>query len=133
MVCPLLRISFIEGGIKMMNSYKLIRYIVAYVFIVSGFMKLASSELAQSFLRLGLPYPHILLNIVMVLEIICGFFILLGQSVKNAVIPLIAIMIGAILLTKVPFLETDPLYFAFTSRLDIVMLVLLIILYRYPK
>lgn len=118
----------------MATSYKLIRYLVAYVFIVSGFMKLVSSELAQSFFRLGLPYPQILLNVVILLEIICGVFILVNKAVKNAVIPLIGIMIGALLLTKTPVLGTgNLLHFLFTARLDIVMLVLLIILYRFPK
>lgn len=117
----------------MISSYKLIRYIVAYVFIVSGFMKLVNMELAHSFLRLELPYPHILLNVVILLEIICGVLILINKEVKNAVIPLITIMIGAIILTKFPVLQTNFLQFAFTARLDIVMLVLLIILYRYPK
>jgi putative oxidoreductase len=114
-------------------SYKLIRYLVSYVFIVSGFMKLVSPDAAYTFLRLGLPYPYFLLNLVIFLEIVCGVLILIDKTVKNAVIPLIAIMIGALLLTKIPYIEHNLLQFAFTARLDIVMLVLLIILYRYPR
>jgi putative oxidoreductase len=116
------------------STIKLLRYVVAYVFITSGFMKLLSTELANSFIGLGLPYPHLLLNIVILLEIICGILLLINKSVKNATIPLIAIMIAALVLTKVPILTSGVLQFAFNARLDIVMFVLLIILYnRYPK
>jgi uncharacterized membrane protein YphA (DoxX/SURF4 family) len=115
-------------------SDKLIRYAVAYVFITSGMMKFISAELANGFMSLGLPYPQIMLKLVILLEIGCGILILVNKAVKNTVIPLIAIMIAALLLTKIPTLQTGFVQFAFNARLDIVMLVLLIILYkRYPK
>nr|WP_263323122.1 DoxX family protein [Neobacillus sp. Marseille-Q6967] len=107
-----------------------IRYAVAYVFITSGALKLFSDELAQTFIRLGLPFPDLMLYVTAFLEIICGLFILFNRNVKNAVIPLISIMIAALLLTKFPTIENGILHFAFNARLDIVMLVLLIILYR---
>lgn len=97
-------------------------------------MKLISAELSSGFISLGLRYPHMLLKVVVLLEIGCGLLILVNKHVKHAAIPLIAIMIAALLLTKVPFLHTGFVQFAFNARLDIVMLVLLIILYeRYPK
>lgn len=92
-------------------------------------MKILSAELGSYFMSLGLPYPIILMHIIAIIEIICGIFILLGKSVKNASIPLLVIMIGALLLTKVPLLHTGFLHFAFHARLDIVMLILLYILY----
>ncbi|MDZ5474086.1 hypothetical protein SM124_20390 [Bacillus sp. 31A1R] len=54
----------------------------------------------------------------------------MDKEVKRATVPLIIIMIGAILLTKVPILHTGLVQFAFSARLDIVMLVLLFILYH---
>ena len=111
------------------STMGLIRYAVAYVFIVSGLMKLLNAETANHFLGLGLPYPDRMLQLVIILEIGCGIFILLNRSVKTAAIPLIAIMIAAILITKLPSLNTGFLQFAFNAKLDIVMLVLLIILY----
>jgi putative oxidoreductase len=129
---PPLRIQFTKGGIEIKTYYsssKLIRYVVAYVFITSGLMKLISEELAHSFINLGLPYPHILLNVVALLEIICGILLLANRSVKNASIPLLGIMIAALLLTKLPTINTGFLQFAFNARLDIVMILLLIILY----
>lgn len=107
----------------------LIRYIVAYVFITSGFMKFWSEELAKSFIGLGLPFPIYFMYVVALLELFCGVFILINKRIKAASIPLVAIMIGAILLTKVPILHSGFSQFAFQARLDIVMLVLLIILY----
>ncbi|MCM3764863.1 DoxX family protein [Neobacillus niacini] len=115
------------------STMNLIRYTVAFVFIVSGLMKLLNADLANHFLNIGLPYPELLLKIVILLEIGCGALILASKYVKNAVIPLIAIIIAAILLTKLPLLTSGILLFAFNARLDIVMLVLLIALYkRYP-
>lgn len=112
-----------------LTSASLIRYAVAFVFITSGVMKLFSTELAQVFIGLGLPFPDILLYVTAFLEIFCGLLILVNRSVKNAVIPLIGIMIAAIFLTKFPLLNSGILQFAFKARLDIVMLVLLYILY----
>ncbi|PLS01809.1 DoxX family protein [Neobacillus cucumis] len=112
------------------SSNKLIRYAVAYVFIISGLMKLLSANLAKHFLGLGLPYPHLMLKLVIFLELVCGVLILINKSVKNAVVPLIGIMIVALLLTKVPLMQTSIITFAFQARLDIVMLVLLVYLYK---
>ncbi|MFP7299756.1 DoxX family protein [Neobacillus niacini] len=112
-----------------MSTSSLIRYAVAFVFVTSGVMKLFSTELAEMFISLGLPYPDIMLYVTAFLEIICGILILLNRSVKNAVIPLIGIMIAAVILTKLPILSLGILEFAFRARLDIVMLILLLILY----
>ncbi|WHZ04242.1 DoxX family protein [Neobacillus sp. YX16] len=112
-----------------LTTVSFIRYAVAFVFITSGMMKLFSTELLEVFIGLGLPFPDILLYVTAFLEIICGILILLNRSVKNAVIPLIGIMIAAILLTKLPLITGGILPFAFKARLDIVMLILLYILY----
>jgi putative oxidoreductase len=112
-----------------LTTASLIRFAVAFVFITSGVMKLFSTELAEVFIGLGLPFPDILLYVTAFLEIICGILILLNRDVKKAVIPLIGIIIAAILLTKIPELNSGILSFAFKARLDIVMLVLLYILY----
>lgn len=113
-----------------MNTLKLIRYVVAYVFITSGIMKLLDAELSGYFVSLGLPFPMYLMYTVAFFEIICGAFILLNKNIKNATIPLIIIMIAAFLLTKVPILHSGFLQFAFDARLDITMLILLFILYN---
>lgn len=117
----------------MFTTYNLIRYAIAYVFICSGLMKVLSQELANSFLNLGLPYPNLFLYVVILLEVICGVLILIKKEIQIATIPLIAIMIGALFVTKLPLLKEGIFQFAFNARLDIVMLLLLIVLYRHSK
>ncbi|WP_233713704.1 DoxX family protein [Lederbergia citri] len=112
-------------------SHKLIRYVIAYVFIISGLMKLVNEDLGNVFINLGLPFPLFLMYAVAFIEIVCGILILANKMVHQAVIPLIGIMIAAILLTKVPSLNTGFMQFAFNARLDIVMLVLLWVLYKW--
>ena len=133
MFVPNLHTVFIKGGMVIRTYFypiNVIRYLVSFVFITSGVMKLISTELAHSFIAIGLPYPKLMLYVVAFLEIICGLLLLMNKSVKNAVIPLIGIIIAAILLTKLPLLNSGLLPFAFHARLDIVILGLLFILYR---
>ena len=117
-----------------MNTYlsitKLLRYLVAYVFLTSGMMKLWSEELGTYFNSLPLPFPTQVMYIAAFTEIVCGILIALNKRVKIASILLMAIMAGAILLTKVSALHADILQFAFNARLDFVMLGLLFILYK---
>ncbi|KRG09639.1 DoxX family protein [Lederbergia galactosidilytica] len=110
---------------------KYLRYVVAYVFIVSGLMKLISSELGDFFIQLGLPFPEITLYVVAFTEIIAGILLLFNIATKLATIPLMAIMIAALIITKIPILSTDFIQFLFEARLDITMFVLLIILYKW--
>lgn len=113
-----------------MNALTYIRYSVAFVFITSGLMKFLSEELVNTFIGLGLPYPVYFMHIVALVEIICGLLIAANKHVRNAAIPLILIMVAAIILTKVPLLPSGLVFFAFSARLDIVMLILLAILYK---
>jgi putative oxidoreductase len=108
---------------------KLLRYVVAFVYITSGLMKLISVDLQNYFMSLGLPSSLQLMYLVALTEIICGGLLIANKWVRYATTPLIVIMIAAILLTKVPLLHTGLMHFAFNARLDIVMLVLLAILF----
>lgn len=117
-----------------LTTYQLIRYVVAYVFIISGAMLVISPELGSFFISLKLlPFPLYMMYLVAVLEVLCGGLILANKEVKNATIPLIIIMVGALLLAKIPMLHAGFLEFAFAARIDIVMLVLLVILYRNSR
>lgn len=132
MVCPSFCIHFYKGGISINTSksnINAIRYLIAYVFLSSGFMKIFSEELGNYFSSLGLPYPTLFMYFVAITEIVCGIFILVNKWVKTAVIPLMGIMVAAIILTKLPDLHLNIVAFAFNARLDIIMLTLLTILY----
>ncbi|WP_095742896.1 DoxX family protein [Sediminibacillus massiliensis] len=113
-----------------LSSMQLIRYIVGYVFIVSGLIKLLNPEFSSIFAHLGIPSAATAVIIIAVTEVVCAGLIILNFHVKKASVPLLFIMIAAILLTKVPILHTGFLSFAFEARLDIVILVLLGILWR---
>lgn len=113
----------------MFDFMKLLRYGVAYVFIISGVMKLAQTEITDHFLQLGLPFSEALLYIVAITELLCGICIALSKFVRLATVPLLLIMICAVLITKIPLLHDSFLTFAFQARLDIVMLLILLFLY----
>lgn len=108
-----------------------IGYAVGYVFITSGILKLVVSDFKVIFASLGLPFSEVTLFIVAALEIACGMLIAGRMYVKQAVIPLILIMVGALFLTKIPLLTSAGfLPFAFEARLDIIMLILLGLLWK---
>lgn len=117
-------------NIKMSMS-RWICYIIGYVFITSGIMKLLVVDFKNSFINLGLPFPTMTLFLVAIVEMACGTLIVANMYVKQAIIPLMLIMIGALYLTKFPLLvKQDVLTFLFESRLDVVMFILLFVLWK---
>lgn len=85
----------------------LVRLLVGLVvFFPEGIQKLAFPDVlgAGRFANIGIPYPDLMGPFVGVVETICGALIVLGLLTRLAAIPLIAIMIVAIVSTKVPIL-----------------------------
>ncbi len=84
------------------RSVILIRLIVGAVFLSEGIQKfLYSAELgAGRFIKIGIPFPHVMGPFVGVTEIVCGALILLGLLTRLAAIPLIINMLVAIALNK---------------------------------
>jgi putative oxidoreductase len=76
------------------------------VFFPEGIQKLIFPDIlgAGRFANIGIPYPEAMGPFVGIVEIICGALIILGLFTRLAAIPLIAIMIVAIVSTKVPIL-----------------------------
>ncbi|MFB5661100.1 DoxX family protein [Alteribacillus sp. HJP-4] len=105
----------------------LIRYVTAFVFIVSGIMKIISPDIIND---LELPFSSNVMLAVAVIEIICGILIFLGKYVKEASIVLLIIVAAALLLVKIPTIQSGVFSFLFNARLDVVMMVLLYILLR---
>ncbi|WP_106495724.1 DoxX family protein [Lentibacillus sp. Marseille-P4043] len=107
-------------------------YAVGYVFITSGIMKLLVDDFKVVFSNLALPFPNSFLFLVAITEIVCGTLIVSRLYLKQATAPLIFIMLAAIFLTKIPILTTNNgfLSFLFEARLDIVMLILLMLLWK---
>lgn len=87
----------------------LIRIMVAAVFLSEGIQKFLFPEKlgAGRFEKIGLPAPEFLGLFVGTFEILCGSLILVGLITRLASIPLIIIMLGAIVTTKVEVLTND--------------------------
>lgn len=115
-----------------MNMATWLCYAVGYVFITSGVMKLLVPEMRALFYNLAIPYPETTLFLVAIVELGCGALILGGMYVRKATIPLLVIMAGAIILHKLPELYQEGfLSFAFQARLDFVVIILLLLLFKH--
>lgn len=114
-----------------MQVYRWVRFAIGYVFITSGIVKLLVPSFQEVFANLGIPYANISLFLLAMIEIICGTLIIANMYVKYVTVTLTVIMVGAIIIAKLPVLFQDGiLSFLFESRLDVTMLILLVILWR---
>jgi len=89
----------------------LIRVVVAVVFLTEGVLKFVyPGELgAGRFAHIGLPYPHILAPLVGAVEIGAGAAVLANFFAGDAAILLLAVIVTAIVTTKIPILLGRPL------------------------
>lgn len=83
-----------------------IRLSLGFVFVLEGYQKLILPGVlgAGRFAKIGIPAPELMGPFVGVVELACGLLILAGLFARLAAIPLIAIMLVAIVSTKVPIL-----------------------------
>lgn len=115
-----------------MHMTKWICYAVGYVFTTSGILKLVDGDFQLLFTSLGLPFPSTTLFLIAIAEVACGMLIIGRMYVKQATIPLLIIILGALYLTKIPILfEKGLITFVFEARLDIVMLIFLLLLGKH--
>jgi len=106
-------------------SVILIRFALALVFVGEGIQKfLFPAALgAGRFMKIGIPAPEIMGPFVGVIEIVCGFLILIGFYTRFASIPLIIDMIVAISTTKIPMFFREGIWATLhESRVDFCML-----------
>lgn len=84
----------------------LIRVMVGAVFVSEGVQKFLFPEQlgAGRFEGIGFVHPQLLAPFVGSFEITCGTLVLLGLAARLAVLPLVAIMLTAIVTTKLPIL-----------------------------
>jgi len=84
----------------------LIRLYVGAIFVLEGVLKFVRPDALGPgrFAKIGIPAADLLANFDGVLEIVCGLLLLAGLFTRLATLPMIADMLGAILLTKVPLL-----------------------------
>jgi uncharacterized membrane protein YphA (DoxX/SURF4 family) len=76
------------------------------VFFPEGLQKLMFPEIlgVGRFAKIGIPWPEVMGNFVGLTETVCGGLIIVGLAARFAAIPLIAIMLVAIVSTKLPIL-----------------------------
>jgi len=89
----------------------LVRIILAVVFISEGALKfIYPAELgAGRFERIGIPYPHILAPLVGGVEIASGAAVLANFYAGDAALALLAVIVTALVTTKIPILLGRPL------------------------
>ena len=110
----------------------LIRVIVGYVFFVEGVQKYLFPDTLGigRFIKIGIPMPHLMVNISGGAEIICGAMLVVGLLTRLATIPLIINITVAIISTKVMmFIQKGFWPAVHESRLDFTMLLSLIFLF----
>jgi putative oxidoreductase len=106
-------------------SVLLIRLMVGFVFFSEGVQKFLypASRGAGRFEKIGLPAPETLSYFVASFEIVCGVLIVLGLLTRLASLPTIAIMLVAIVTTKLPLLADAGFWeMAHEARTDWAML-----------
>jgi uncharacterized membrane protein YphA (DoxX/SURF4 family) len=118
---------------RISGAILLIRLYVGAIFVIEGVLKFVRPDALGPgrFAKIGLPVSDFLANLDGVAEIGCGLLILVGLCTKLATLPMIADMLGAILLTKVPLLwgnaalypkESGIWDFLHEARLEVAML-----------
>ena len=117
-----------------MQVVQWVRYAIGFVFISSGIVKLIIPSFVDMFTQLGMPFPVIFLLVLANVEILCGTLMILNLYVRQVTITLAVIMIGALVVAKLPVLMDNGIsLFVFESRLDITMLILLAVVWRYHE
>ena len=116
-----------------MRAVILIRILVGWVFVSEGIQKfLFPAALgAGRFEQIGVPLPQFTAPFVGFVEIICGVLVIVGLFTRLAAIPLLAVILTAISMTKVPELfrpGQSPWYMLHDARTDISMLLGLVFL-----
>ncbi len=81
----------------------LIRILVGWVFLSEGIQKFLFPEAlgVGRFLKIGIPWAHVLAPFVGTVEIVCGTLILLGLATRLAAVPLLAVILVALYSTKI--------------------------------
>lgn len=106
-------------------SVLLIRLMVGFVFFSEGVQKFLypASRGAGRFEKIGLPAPEALSYFVASFEIVSGVLLVLGLLTRLASLPTIAIMLVAIVTTKLPLLADAGFWeMAHEARTDWAML-----------
>jgi putative oxidoreductase len=89
----------------------LVRVMVGLVFLTEGILKFVRPEElgAGRFATIGLPFPQVLAPVVAGIEIVGGLAVMLGIYAGDAALALLAVIVMALVTTKLPILIGRPL------------------------
>jgi uncharacterized membrane protein YphA (DoxX/SURF4 family) len=103
----------------------LIRVMVGSVFLTEGVQKFLFPVAlgVGRFAKIGIPHPEVLAPLVGTFEIVCGALVIVGLVTRIAALPLTAIILTALVTTKLPILGASGVWAAFhEARTDWSML-----------
>lgn len=109
----------------------LIRILVGWVFVSEGIQKFLFPDAlgVGRFIKIGIPWPHVMAPFVGVVEIVCGTLLLIGLLTRLAAIPLLIDICVALYSTKIVTLPKNGLWYTLhDARTDMSMLLGLIFL-----
>ena len=109
----------------------LIRVLVGWVFLSEGIQKFLFPDTlgVGRFVKIGVPWPHVMAPFVGTVEILCGTMVLVGLLTRLAVIPLLAVISVALYSTKiVTFAKLGFWGTLHEARTDVSMLLALVFL-----
>ena len=109
----------------------LIRVLVGWVFLSEGIQKFLfpDSHGVGRFVKIGIPWPHVMAPFVGVVEIVCGSLLLMGLITRLATVPLLIDISVALYSTKIITLAKNGFWGTLhEARTDVSMLVGLIFL-----
>ncbi|MBS1522866.1 MAG: DoxX family protein [Bacteroidetes bacterium] len=110
------------------------RLIVGLIFLSEGIQKFVTpTETGVGrFAKIGFSHPQFWAYFTGSFEIVCALFIIIGVTIRFAVIPLLVIMIVASITTKFPILTGKGFWsFAHEYRTDFAVSLLLVMLLLY--
>lgn len=109
----------------------LIRILVGWVFLSEGIQKFLFPDSlgVGRFVKIGIPWPQIMAPFVGVVEIVCGFLLLIGLITRLATVPLLIDIVVALYSTKIVTLAKNGFWGTLhEARTDVSMLLGLIFL-----
>ena len=109
----------------------LIRILVGWVFVSEGIQKFVFPDTlgVGRFIKIGIPWAHVLAPLVGIVEIVAGTLILIGLATRLAAVPLIGVILVALYSTKLAALARVGVWSTLhEARTDVSMLLGLIFL-----
>ena len=90
------------GTVPAAKAIVLIRILVGWVFLSEGIQKFIFPDTlgVGRFVKIGIPWPHLMTPFVGVVEMVCGALVLLGLATELAALPLLVVISVALYSTK---------------------------------